>query len=169
MASGLLPPSHQSCRTRGEAVGIDPLSLRIERARTRHGGRIGIVTAMKDSYTRLHHIATKVLSEPPFDRHPRPRLDLTFRVSADEIRAFLVMTGFAPSLIDVREVERIHPSAQAVARFAQASSFGNFLGHLPPILHGVARDAIRQRLWPFITPDGIVQRSGSLIAVAVRR
>lgn len=135
----------------------------------RPGGRIGIATAMKGSFTRLHQISTKVLSEPPFDRHPRPGPDLTFRVSAEEIRAFFLMTGFVPSLIDMREIERMHPSADAAIRYAEASSFGNFLGHLPPIMHQSARAAIRQRLRPLTTPDGIVQRSKRLFAVAVRQ
>lgn len=203
----------------GEVVGIDPLPLRIELARTkrqpnlnfkvasasnleglpdasfdvvvmnsvfhwlpektlpllecrrvlRPSGRIGIATAMKGSYTRLHQISAKVLSEPPFDRHPRPRSDLTFRVSAEEMRALFLTTGFAPSLIDVREIERTHPSPRAAVRYAEASSFGNFLGHLPAILHQNARTAIRQHLWPLVTSDGIVQRSRRLFAVAVRR
>ena len=33
----------------------------------------------------------------------------------------------------------------ALVTFAEASSFGNFLAHLPPPMHGQARDVLRRR------------------------
>jgi ubiquinone/menaquinone biosynthesis C-methylase UbiE len=133
------------------------------------GGRLGINTQLKGHVSRFQEIAAKVLSEPPFDRFPRPRPSLTFRVDPEELRAFFEMTGFAPTLIEVRETNRMHPSADAAIRFSEASSFGNFLGHLPTELRGRARTVIRQRLQALVTPDGIIQQGKRLIAVAVRR
>jgi arsenite methyltransferase len=133
------------------------------------GGRLGINTGLKGHVSRIHEIAAKVLSEPPFDRYPRSRPSITFRVDAEELRAFFEMTGFVPTLIEVRETNRMHPSPDAAIRFSEASSFGNFLGHLPSELRGRARTTIRQRLQAIMTADGIAQQGKRLIAVAVRR
>ncbi|WIM12509.1 methyltransferase domain-containing protein [Enhydrobacter sp.] len=203
----------------GKVVGIDPLPLRIELARSkrrdnlsfevgdayhldmladssldvvimnavfhwfpektrpllecarvlRPGGRVGIGTVLKGHRTRMHQIASRVLAEPPFDRFPRPRAQLTFPVDAEEMRAFFEMTGFSASLIEVRESTRMWPSPEAAIRFSEASSFGNFLGHLPPELKARARTAIRQRLQGLMTADGIIHHGRRLVAIAVRR
>lgn len=203
----------------GRVVGIDPLPLRIELARSkerpnlsfevgdayqldmlqdssfdavimnavfhwfpektrpllecarvlRRGGRVGIGTVVKGHRTRVHEIASKVLAEPPFDRFPRPRAQLTFPVGAEEMRAFFEMTGFSATLIEVREATRMWPSPEAAIRFSEASSFGNFLGHLPPDLKARARAAIRQRLQGLMTVDGIVHHGRRLVAIATRR
>lgn len=203
----------------GKVVGIDPLPLRIELARSkrrdnlsfevgdayhldmladssldvvvmnavfhwfpektrpllecarvlRPGGRVGIGTVLKGHRTRMHQIASRVLAEPPFDRFPRPRAQLTFPVDAEEMRAFFEMTGFSASLIEVRESTRMWPSPEAAIRFSEASSFGNFLGHLPAELKARARTAIRQRLQGLMTADGIIHHGRRLVAIAVRR
>lgn len=142
----------------------------LEAARVlRPGGRIGISTQLREHKSRLKEIAAKVLSEPPFDRYPRPRPQLTFSVDAEEMRAFFEMTGFTPVNIYERNLTRAHPSAEAAIRFAEASTFGNLLGHLPPELKGRARVIIRQRLQALVTADGIVQHSQRLVAVATRK
>lgn len=203
----------------GRVVGIDPLPLRIELARSkkrpnlsfevadaynldmlqdssfdvvimnavfhwfpektrpllecarvlRPGGRVGIGTMLKGHRTRVHQIASKVLSEPPFDRFPRPRAQLAFPVDAEEMRAFFEMTGFSTMLIEVRESTRMWPSPDAAVRFSEASSFGNFLGHLPPELKNRARATIRQRLQSLMTADGIIHHGRRLVAIATRK
>ncbi len=110
-----------------------------------------------------------MLAEPAFARYPRPRESLTFRVDAEELRALFETTGFAPTLIDVRESEQHHPSPEALIRYSEASSFGNFLGHLPPDLKLRARATIRQRLLAITGENGIVQRGRRIVAVAVRK
>ena len=142
----------------------------LEAARVlRPGGRIGISTQLREHQSRLHEIAAKVLSEPPYDRYPRPRPQLTFRVDAEEMRAFFEMTGFMPLNIYARDISRTHPSAEAWIRFSEATSFGNLLGHLPPELKGRARVTIRQRLQTLVTADGIVQSTRRLVAIATRK
>jgi SAM-dependent methyltransferase len=198
----------------GRVVGVDPLPLRIELARSkrrpnlsfevgdaydldmlqdssfdvvvmnavfhwfpeksrplleRPDGRVGIGTMVKGHRTCVGKIASKVLSEPPFDRFPRPREQLAFPVDAEQMRAFFEITGFSPSLIEVRESTRMWPSAEAAIRFSEASSFGNFLGHLPPELRSRARTTIRLRLQNLMTADGIVHHGQRLVATAVRR
>jgi ubiquinone/menaquinone biosynthesis C-methylase UbiE len=142
----------------------------LECARVLHpGGRVGIGTMLKGHRTRVHQIASKVLSEPPFDRFPRPRAQLTFPVDAEEMRAFFEMTGFSALLIEVRESTRMWPSPEAAISFSEASSFGNFLGHLPPELKARARVTIRRRLQNLMTADGIIHHGRRLVAIAARR
>ncbi|SKA39370.1 Methyltransferase domain-containing protein [Enhydrobacter aerosaccus] len=134
----------------------------------RPGGRIGISTMLKGHRTHVHQIASKVLAEPPFNQFPRPRAQLAFPVDAEEMRAFFGMTGFVPSRIEVLETTRTWPSAEAVIRYSEASTFGNFLGHLPPELKNRAHIAIRQRVQCLMTADGIVDHGRRLVAMAHR-
>jgi len=136
----------------------------------RPGGRIGISTQLKGHLTQLQEILRAVLAEPPFDRYPRIRDSITFRVGADELRALFQTTGFMPVRIEVRESERQHPSAEAAVRFVEASSFGNVFGHLPADLKERAHDRLRQALEAIAEPDGsIVVNTHRLIAIGERR
>jgi ubiquinone/menaquinone biosynthesis C-methylase UbiE len=136
----------------------------------RPGGRIGISTQLKDRLTQLQQILRTVLAEPPFDRYPRIRESITFRVGADELRALFQTTGFLPVRIEVRETEWRHPSAEAAVRFVEASSFGNVFGHLPRDLKDRAHDRLRQALEAIAEPDGsIVVNTHRLLAIGERR
>jgi len=136
----------------------------------RPGGRIGISTQLKGDLTRLQQILRTVLAEPPFDRYPRIRESITFRVGADELRALFQTTGFLPVRIEVRESERRHPSPEAAVRFSEASSFGNVFGHLPPELKDPARERVRQALGAVAEADGsIVVNTHRLVAIGERR
>jgi arsenite methyltransferase len=135
----------------------------------RPAGRIGISSVAKGPRMPVQEIVSTVLSEPPFDRYPRARDSLTFKVDAEEMRALFEMTGFAPSLIDVRPVEQNYATAEQAVRFLEASSFGNFLGHLPTELVYRARVTILRRLASIATERGIVQQRGRLVAMAHRR
>lgn len=135
----------------------------------RRGGRIGISTQLKGHLTQLQEITRNVLTEPPFDSHPRPRESITFKVGAEEMRALFQTTGFLPVRIEVRESERRHPSPEAAIRFAEASSFGNVFGHLPPELKDLARDRVRDALATIAEPDGsIVVHAQRLVAIGER-
>jgi arsenite methyltransferase len=54
--------------------------------------------------------------------------------------------------------------------FFEASSFGNFLGHLPHDLRLAAREEIKRELEQRLTPEaeGIIRNGARIIAVAVR-
>jgi arsenite methyltransferase len=135
----------------------------------RPGGRLGISSGLKGERSRLQEIVAEVLAEPPFDRHRQARDSIIFRVDADEMRALLEATGFVPALIEVRTNEQVYPSAEAAIRFSEASSFGNFMGHLPSELRQQARAVVARRLAAVAGPEGIVRRGQRLIALAAKR
>lgn len=135
----------------------------------RPAGRIGISTVAKGPRTIIQETVAAVLSEPPFDRFPRARDSLTFKIDGEEMRALFETTGFAPSSIEEQPMEQAYPSAEQAVRFLEASSFGNFLGHLPQDLVYRARVTILRRLAALATERGIVQQRGRLVAIAHRR
>jgi ubiquinone/menaquinone biosynthesis C-methylase UbiE len=136
----------------------------------REGGRLGISTGLRGHVTLLQQAVRRVLAEPPFDRYPRPRESITFRVDAEEMRALFQTTGFRLRAIEVRESERRHPSAEAAVRFLEASSFGNAFGHLPTVLRPTARDRLRQALEAEAAADGsLFVHARRLVALAQRR
>ncbi len=135
----------------------------------RPAGRIGISSVAKGPMMPVQELVRTVLAEPPFDRYPRERDSLTFKIDGEEMRALFEMTGFAPSLIEVRPVEQNYATAEQAVRFLEASSFGNFLGHLPSELVYRARVTILRRLAAIATEGGIKQQRGRLVAIAHRR
>ena len=135
----------------------------------RPAGRIGISCVAKGPRTIIQETVAAVLSEPPFDRFPRERDSLTFKIDGEEMRALFETTGFAPTSIEEQPMEQAYASAEQAVRFLEASSFGNFLGHLPPELVYRARVTILRRLAAIATERGIVQQRGRLVAIAHRR
>jgi arsenite methyltransferase len=135
----------------------------------RPAGRIGISAVAKGPRMPIQEVVSTVLSEPPFDHYPRARESLTFKIDDEEMRALFEMTGFGPSLIEIRQVEQNLGTAEQAIRFLEASSFGNFLGHLPADLIYRARVTILRRLATIATERGIIQQRGRLVAMAHRR
>jgi arsenite methyltransferase len=139
----------------------------------RHGGRIGIGTrppnASGGARLPIYEAMAQAMTEPPFDRYPRPRNSFVSQVDAGEMRALLEAAGLAPTLIEVRPSVVVHVTPEAAVRFSEASSFGNLLGHLPTELRPQAREAMARRLAAIMTPEGIVQHGRRLVAVAMRQ
>jgi arsenite methyltransferase len=69
----------------------------------------------------------------------------------------------------VRTNAQVYPSAEAAIRFSEASSFGNFMGHLPSELRQQTRAVVARRLAAVAGPEGIVRRGQRLIALAAKR
>ena len=135
----------------------------------RQGGRIGISTGLRGDQTAMHRAVAAALAEPPFNRHPRPRETVAFRIDEREMRELLETAGFAPTLIEVRPTEQVHPSAEAALAFSEASSFGNVLAHIPEEMKPAARQAVLAKLASIATPQGIVHQGRRLVAVAQLR
>jgi hypothetical protein len=70
--------------------------------------------------------------------------------------------------MEVRPHVRYHPTPEAALEFVEASSFGNFLGHLPAELRTAAREEIMRELEQYRTPEGIRRDGARIIAVALK-
>jgi hypothetical protein len=85
------------------------------------------------------------------------------------MHALLDGAGFDATKVEVRHGEQRFGSAGEAIRFAEASSFGNFLGHLPPELQAPARKALAARLAIVAGTGEIVQPRERLVVIGTRR
>lgn len=133
----------------------------------RPGGRLALSTGEKGKNT-LRAIRRSVLSREPFRDFTPAEDDVGHNVTEPELRALLLAAGFELEQLEVIPHQTHHPSARAAVDFAQASSFGNFLGRVPDPLRLSARLEIEAELEKLRTPEGIPQRGARLFAVAVK-
>ena len=134
----------------------------------KRGGRLGISTGSKDHPNQLQAIKEMVLAHEPYSRYAEALGGMPQRVSAGELESLLHQTGFEIKTITVRPHVLHHPTPEAAIAFAEASSFGNFLGHLPAELRTAAGEEIRRALEQFRTPEGIRREGARIIAVALK-
>jgi arsenite methyltransferase len=132
------------------------------------GGKLGISTGSKDHPNRIQLLRKRVLAQPPYAAFPQAKAGSALRVNASELRALLDEVGFETERLEVLANTNHHADADAAIAFSEASSFGNFLGHLPEPLRAAAREEIRRELEIIKTPLGIRQEGGRLLAIAVR-
>jgi arsenite methyltransferase len=132
------------------------------------GGRLGISTGSKDNVSPLQQIRRRILSRDPYRSYPESSAGFPNRVGRDELVGLLQQAGFDRVTVEVVPNVQFQPNAEAAIDFAQASSFGNFLNHLPPDLRKAARDEIAAELATLATPEGIRQESARLIGIAVK-
>jgi arsenite methyltransferase len=130
------------------------------------GGRLGISTGSKDHVNALQEIRQRVLSRDPYRNYPEASAGFANRVGRDELDALLRQTGFDRVSVEVVPHAQLQPNAAAAIEFAQASSFGNFLNHLPRELRQAAESEISAELAKLATADGIRLESARLIAIA---
>jgi arsenite methyltransferase len=136
----------------------------------RPGGRIGIGGSAKDQAWALREAWRQVMARQPFAAHPLPPADIVARVDLHELAALLEAAGFAVTSVELYDSSFVHPSADAAVRYAEASSFGNTLGHLPRELRAAARMAIVRELHSVAAPDGTIRQDGRrMVMVAVKR
>jgi len=132
------------------------------------GGRLGISTGVKGGRACMDDISAEVLSQLPFSDYPRPAESIMWLVNEQELRMLLERAGFVVPLIETANTTHMFPTAEATIRYAEVSSFGNFLGHLPEALRPAARDAIKRKLETIATPEGIRRDGRRLVAIATR-
>jgi ubiquinone/menaquinone biosynthesis C-methylase UbiE len=130
------------------------------------GGRLGISTGSKDHVARLQAIKAEVLSRAPYNEHLQPEAGVSHRVSAGELGGLFEETGFRVVSIDVVPNTTLHATPEAAIEHSQASSFGNFLGHLPANLRDQAKAEILRELEKFRTPEGYRQDGARIFAIA---
>ncbi len=128
--------------------------------------RLGIGTISKDHVGPMFRIARKVFERPPYAAFAADRPAGMRRVNEGELRELLLEAGFEVQSIELLPSRVVYATAGAAIEFSQASSFGNFLGHLPEGLRASAKDEILAEIEAMRTPEGIVFESSRLLAVA---
>lgn len=130
------------------------------------GGRLGLTTGAKDHPNRLQAIKREVLSREPYARYPESRDGTPHWVTTVELAGLLGGAGFTVQKIEAQENVHHQPDGRSAIAFSQASSFGNFLGHLPESLRSQAIEDIQRELEAFRTPEGIRIEGKRLFAIA---
>ena len=128
-------------------------------------GRLGILTGVKGNSNPLHAIRERVMTRPPYNQYQQASGPVAYRVAPDELREFLIEAGFTIAKLELRQREHPEDSPEELIQFSEASSFGNFLGHLPVELREAARADIRLELAK--TPPSHAVRQG-IFAVAIK-
>ena len=105
------------------------------------------------------------------------RRQVSIGLSQEEIGKLLLENGFEVAVLETRVSASMRGqwTAEGALDFAEASSFGNFLGHLPKDLQVSAREEIKRDLESLIArrrPDDAPRenpaRGGRIIAVATK-
>jgi ubiquinone/menaquinone biosynthesis C-methylase UbiE len=130
-------------------------------------GKLGISTGQKGGNT-VRAIRRRVLSREPFASQVSADDDVAYNVTAGELAQLLEQSGFTISSLVVEPHHSLHASASAAIDFAQASSFGNYLGRLPEALRATARTQIEAELEALRTERGIPQSGARIVAIAVK-
>lgn len=131
-------------------------------------GRLGLSTLSEERNNPVRTATLQVLARPPYDAHQRNLKRVIHRVGKSELETILQTAGFTIKKIEVSEHIQHFPTPEALLEFVEASSFGNFLGHLPDDLRRPAREAIATELNRFVTPEGIRRETSRILAIAVK-
>ncbi len=130
------------------------------------GGNIGITTGDRDEPSTIRGITNKVLSRPPYRGEVKLSEDASKPVTMKELEELLSAAGFMDIDIKRRPVNKLFPTPEKAFEFNEASSFGNFLQHVPENLRAQARRDIAVELEKLRTPDGIEVGTNSVFAIA---
>ncbi len=129
------------------------------------GGRLAIMSGVKGNSNPLHGVRERVMKRPPYNRYQQALGPVAYRVTPDELRNFLIEAGFTIARLELRQREHPEGSPEAMIQFSEASSFGNFLGHLPVELREAARTDIKLELAKALPLQTVRQ---GIIAVAIK-
>jgi arsenite methyltransferase len=134
----------------------------------RRRGDLGLTTRPPGERTLLEQVRAEVLAEPPLDALGAVAERSLFGIGPEQLRTLLLGAGFVDVRIEVRATENTFADAETVIRYSEASSFGNFLGHLPLDLRDRAREEIRRRIDRLSAGQPIVRRGRRMVAIAMR-
>ena len=130
------------------------------------GGTIGMTTGDRDEPSTVRGITNNVLSRLPYLGQVKLSEDASKPVTMKELEALLSAAGFQDIDIKRRPVNKLFPTPEKAFEFNEASSFGNFLQHVPENLRAQARRDIAEELEKLRTPAGIEVTTNSVFAIA---
>lgn len=135
----------------------------------RKGARLGIVSGAGDKPSEIVQLRRRVLARPRFAAHSGNQTGESRHLSVEAYRALLEQTGFAVEVLrEYPKVNIIPGDAEAALGFLEASSFGNYTGHLPPGLRAEARAIFLEELRRFETAEGFRFKGTGILAIARR-
>ncbi|HEY3424590.1 MAG TPA: methyltransferase domain-containing protein [Negativicutes bacterium] len=136
------------------------------------GGKVGITTAAKElkSVAKVRVITDRVLQRAPYDKLVRLE-DSTQNqhgLTTTALIELLTQAGFKIKEVQIKEITRKYQTAKDVIRFSEASSFGNYLNHVPDSLREQAKSDIEAELEKHRTEDGVQFNGYTIFAVAAK-
>lgn len=132
------------------------------------GGRLGITTGSREHPNTIQVVRQRVLAREPYSQYPEIQGAFGHHVSVGELERLFEAVGFHVKSVALEPNIQHHSSAEALIEFSEASSFGNYLGHLPEALRAGARQGLLDELEALRTADGIRQEGVRIVAVAVK-
>jgi arsenite methyltransferase len=129
-------------------------------------GAVGITTGDRENQSGIKRIMARLFAAPPYAGRVIASEDASKPVTREELKALLSGAGFAEIEINLKEGKRYYSSPEEVFAFNEASSFGNFLRHVPVRLRLRARLDIADELEKCRTPAGIELAYNTLYAIA---
>ena len=130
------------------------------------GGRLGLTTGAKDRPNTIQVVRKSVLGREPYRAHVDAEETFAHSVSAEELRALLEETGFQIERLEHVSQSYHHASGGALVDFANASSFGNYLGRVPEALREAARRELIAEFEKLRDARGIPHQATRIEAVA---
>jgi len=130
-------------------------------------GRLAISTGAKGNSNPLHLIRRRVLSRAPYNQYFAAE-EAVRRVTADELSSLLTEGGFELIKVESRPRPAPEVTAEEAIQFSEASSFGNFLGHLPEQLCRQAREEIKREFEAAAKASATQRQRFQIIALAIK-
>jgi arsenite methyltransferase len=116
----------------------------------RPGGRIGLTTGAKElnSVAGVRAITDSVLKRKPYSEFVNTEDNALNRngVTTTELIRLLTTAGFDLKSVKVSTITRSYDTAKDIIRHSEASSFGNYLNHVPGTLREQAKAEIEAEL-----------------------
>ncbi|AIQ12255.1 class I SAM-dependent methyltransferase [Paenibacillus durus] len=135
------------------------------------GGKAGFATGARElnSITGLNRITNSVLSEGLYKQAVNfaDSIQNLHGLTTTNLVQLLANNGLKVRDVQIKEVERKYRSAQEITRFIEASSFGNYLNHVPDTLRSQAKVDIEAELDKHRSGDGSIKFSNyTIFAIA---
>lgn len=134
------------------------------------GGRIGLTTNAKElvKATTLRAVTTEVLSRVPYRGHLDAEAFAPIRhgVTTTQLVELFLDAGFRVADVRVLAIERLYHTGRDIVDFAEASTFGNYLNHVPEVLRDKARFDLESAFEILRGDEGIPFQLYTLFAIA---